>query len=332
MLTKRFIIFVEYKKLYFENKKVFEAIYFEPNKIFNEEGFLVACSLVMIFYEILYIIFPDKCHRYEASCNYEKKYTIFDESRNKRIFILFLLLIITYTLCGIFDTLYDFEIKKRLKMINDKWEIKPIKSIKINFNENEIDKIITKNNKNIFYEFNTNFFELERLPKFDYYNIYRNENGKICGKDSFGNILYFPEDIECPINDIIITNYNNTTNLEDYEKIFLGNNSTYLYYTNKKIQNKILIDINVRKTRDHEEINLNRATKEICYDLFYEKDDCKLKFFFEDSPFYISINNWTSEDFLKIGYDEDEDGYYSWKNIYLYPVTYLGINSTIIKK
>ena len=37
-------------------------------------------------------------------------------------------------------------------------------------------------------------------------NIYKNNNDKkkLCGKDSFGNNLYFPENEECPINDIFI--------------------------------------------------------------------------------------------------------------------------------
>lgn len=33
-------------------------------------------------------------------------------------------------------------------------------------------------------------------------NIYSNKNGKICGKDSFGNNLFFPLNEECPINHI----------------------------------------------------------------------------------------------------------------------------------
>ena len=43
-------------------------------------------------------------------------------------------------------------------------------------------------------------------------------------------ILYFPYDVECPINDIIIDN--NNVNYIDYKEIKLTNN-TLLYYTNK---------------------------------------------------------------------------------------------------
>ena len=59
-------------------------------------------------------------------------------------------------------------------------------------------------------------------------------------KDSYGNDLYFPQDVECPINKVFFS-YSGE-DLEDYTKIKLNNNF-YLYYTNKSITEKIIIDI-----------------------------------------------------------------------------------------
>ena len=46
--------------------------------------------------------------------------------------------------------------------------------------------------------------------EYNYYDISTNNNDnlKICGKDSQDNDLYFPKDVECPINDIFISKYN----------------------------------------------------------------------------------------------------------------------------
>ena len=33
------------------------------------------------------------------------------------------------------------------------------------------------------------------LSKITYLNIYQNPSGKICGKDSYGNDLFFPKDV-----------------------------------------------------------------------------------------------------------------------------------------
>jgi len=103
-------------------------------------------------------------------------------------------------------------------------------------------------------------------------NLYKNKNGKKCGKDSYGNYLYFPENIDCPINDILITN--SIINLTNYTKLYLGDNY-FLCYTNKNNEGEILIDLKASSSRG---VQLNlETTNEICKD--YDKSNLKDIFF-----------------------------------------------------
>ena len=68
------------------------------------------------------------------------------------------------------------------------------------------------------------------------------KDGKICGKDNYGNNLYFPNYEDCPINKIYFSDKNEY--LQGYKKINL-NNGRYLYYTNESVEDKIIIDIRI---------------------------------------------------------------------------------------
>jgi len=141
------------------------------------------------------------------------------------------------------------------------WNVKPIKSIELSPTEDyEFAKIKTKKKEYKFYKWRDNYFKIEKLKKFNYVNIYKNDNGKICGKDNYGNDLYFPNDIECPINDIIIDNSNK--NYIDYKEIKLTSN-TSLYYTNKKISNKIIIDL--KANPEYYNLNFKFKKKQMNY-------------------------------------------------------------------
>jgi len=72
--------------------------------------------------------------------------------------------------------------------------------------------------------------------------------------------LYFPNDVECPINDIIINNSNK--NYIDYKEIKLTS-STSLYYTNKKISNKIIIDL--KANPEYYNLNFKFKKKQMNY-------------------------------------------------------------------
>ena len=72
--------------------------------------------------------------------------------------------------------------------------------------------------------------------------------------------MYFPNDVECPINDIIIDNSNK--NYIDYKEIKLAGSKS-LYYTNKKISNKIIIDL--KANPENYKLNLNlQKTNVLC--------------------------------------------------------------------
>ena len=63
----------------------------------------------------------------------------------------------------------------------------------------EFGRIKTKKRDYPFYNWRGKYFKIEKINNLNYLNIYTNENGKICGKDNYGNDLYFPNDVECPI-------------------------------------------------------------------------------------------------------------------------------------
>ena len=74
------------------------------------------------------------------------------------------------------------------------------------------------------------------------------DNYKKCGiLDTYGNIMHIPEEEECPINDIIIDLISKKDEYDSkgYQNIQLKNifENYTLYYTNKKIDNEIIIKI-----------------------------------------------------------------------------------------
>ena len=125
------------------------------------------------------------------------------------------------------------------------WELNPFKSIEVIQNEE------SKYN----FKWGNNIFKIEKFENFNYIDLYQNGDGKICGKDNYGNNLYFPENSECPINDIFISNSNQ--NLSGYKKFKL-NETSYLYYTNQYIEGKIMVDLRISQ---NSEIPLNPEGK-----------------------------------------------------------------------
>ena len=161
------------------------------------------------------------------------------------------------------------------------WEMNPLKSIIKNFGKH--------------YGFVRKKFSLDMVRDFNlsYLDLYTNKNGKICGKDSAGNNLYFPYDIECPINRIFISD--SYEDLPGYKNIQLNTNS-YLFYTNQFTEGKIVIDLKINS-----DANNFLASKEegSYFNLF-------------NIPFYEKIDS--------------ENDLVTSKNEYLYSINYLGIN------
>ena len=72
--------------------------------------------------------------------------------------------------------------------------------------------------------------------------------------------MYFPNDVECPINDIIIDNSNK--NYIDYKELKLPDSKS-LYYTNKKISNKIIFDL--KANPEYYNLNFKFKKKQMNY-------------------------------------------------------------------
>ena len=158
--------------------------------------------------------------------------------------------------------------------------------------------------------------KLERLTDYNYLIIYSSNNNKLCGKDNLGNNLYFPENIDCPINDIFISK--NNEYIRGYSRLTLDYNN-YLYYTNKATEGKILIDLrknyysevpirpggdsdlNYQSIPFYEELELNKINQNL-YSIYYlginsslvSKDKLEkiyfvfIKFYFSNSLFRLS--------------------------------------------
>ena len=219
-------------------------------------------------------------------------------------------LYITYFVLVIFDILNDKKISDNFDNLIYNWSKNPIKSINItkeDFN--------SRSNYGYDYDYNYNYdygynnynrrnnsyydrmanlvtlgndtLEFETMKGYDYMNIFTIKNGKICGKDSFGNNLYFPNYINCPINRIFISDKNE--NLTGYQKLKL-NNSKYLYYTNEFTGGYLFIDL---KTSHNKKIPLEPRHSEYLMNLpFYEEiyskfDGYNLNIF---SVKYLGIN------------------------------------------
>ena len=220
----RFDKFIKVKQFLLDNRDIYESDSYFPNKVFNIDSFPLALSTIIFIINILYIIYPNhelclKIPQFEFPFSYESSITI--------IITFFILSKITFE---IFDLVNDSKIIRTYNNLLYNWEISPIKSIEFSNIENEESDNIWKWDR----------IKIERLDNFNYINIYSSSNSKLCGKDNFGNNLYFPEDVDCPINEIFILPSNEY--LPSYTKLKL-NDSYYLYYTNQSTEGKILIDL-----------------------------------------------------------------------------------------
>ena len=224
----RFMKFIDIKNFLFDNKDIYKDDSYYPIEIFNIDSFPFALSLNLFLYYLLFILFPKKiaCFEVEKNICY-----IFKYSNKDYYYLLFMYLIqINYFIYHSLVILNDVKILNTYNNLNYNWNKEPIKSI----------NLIHQNNSNYDFIWKNNYFKLEKLDDFNYLDIYLNNNIKICGKDSYGNNLYFPEDVECPINNIFISELDE--DLMDYVKLQLIND-IYLYYTNKFIEGKIVVDL-----------------------------------------------------------------------------------------
>ena len=253
----------------------------------------------------------------------------------KYVFYVGFIILIIYIILFILELINDSKIKKIYNNMIYNWNSNPIKSIELIEDKNEyyeLAKIKTNKNNYSFYSWKNKYFRVEKLTDYDYNNIYINEKGKLCGKDSNGNNLYFPENINCPINEI----YFSISDLNDpYLKQLKIDDNYYLYFTNTNIEGKILVDIragsskglqlNLEKDNDICESflslnkNIFKNNKEKCSSFTNFTKDISLSH-------YKKIDTWQYKDFINKNELEGND------DIVLYSINYLGINSTLIDK
>lgn len=105
----------------------------------------------------------------------------------------------------------------------------------------------TKKDLNIFLN---KYFKIKLHTPYYYPNFvgyfHNKDSNKLCGKDSQGNLMYFPKDLDCPINEISIENDNSKCNssLNKY-KCQLLSNSKYLITSNSNINGEIITQLRI---------------------------------------------------------------------------------------
>ena len=236
----RFVKFIEVKNFFFDNENIYntkDEVYF-PNKVFNIDSFPLAVTINIFIFYFLYMRFAQKpsCYSCEESDCRDFDLDISNSKDYICIYLLTLLpLLITYLVLAVYDIYNDKQIFDIYDNIVYNWNMTPIKSIKI---YNSYYKSYYNIDDYDFY-WKGNYITIERFNDYNYLRNFSDKDGKICGKDNYGNDLYFPKWIDCPINDIYISSNNIT--LPGYTKTYL-NKGEYLYYTNKAIDGKIIID------------------------------------------------------------------------------------------
>ena len=179
------------------------------------------------------------------------------------------------------------------------------KNVKKNGDIYEIEYLTKWKNK-IFY-----VTRMNKKITYPYLLSYYDKNDrKICGKDSVGNYIYFPENEHCPINYIEFTSneYPSLPNYEEYKWTTKSiDSNTYMHYTNDYIEGQILVHIRMSTFKPMSDTN---SYNDICY-LQYGINNCKID------------NNYHGYD-DKYGYQEVD--YDSFTQLYLYTRTYSGIN------
>ena len=110
--------------------------------------------------------------------------------------------------------------------------------------------------KNITKIYSTQFFQkIDNKSFIEYAKDYSVPNGENC-KDNYkkcgllnieGRVLCLPNDEDCPLNDFVISDSNKDSDYPDYKKktVSYGSPATdkYFYYTNKKTDNPIIVDL-----------------------------------------------------------------------------------------
>ena len=325
LLSIRYHKYRKIKKYFIQLNESENYESYSPLIAFNLDTIPTSISIIIFIYCILYLIIPKKwkCKKPEETINYNRG-NDFINNWKKKLFAFLLPLFLIFCFMVLFDFLNDSLIKENYKVISYIW------------NQNSVKSMIAGNSfslldwKDIYIKYS--------LYEYDYFDISKkSDNSKICGKDSQGNDLYFPKDVECPINDIFVSKVD--SNDPDYTKVQLNNEGEYLYYTNKKTTGKILIAL---ISTFSDSLKITDVINEDEYKKISENKNIKEKIDrFNNIFFYEKIDRWyrTFENVPIYEYDDDDSysreiiGYESKTYLYkLYAIHYLGVNNKLIGK
>lgn len=340
----RYIKFIQIKNFYKKHKEIFKNVLYCPKNFFNIDSILPSMCISLIIFIIMYIILPNKCHLFckdiERLPNY--KYPLDNDdgediNRKNRIYLLFFPINLIFIVVFFLEIANDTKIKNKYKILNNglmhNWNSNPIKSISLDSKKNyKLGHLLYKSNdkdKN-FYFWKGISFLVEKMGSVNLLTSYNSKNGKICGKDNQNNNLYFPENEECPINDIYISQENKE--IGGYTKLNLGPNNGFLYYTNKNTEGKILIDIKIGCNKGFQP-NLEESN-ELCGYLREKSEieiteECNAYEKYNNIPFYKIID---FGDACQLSNNQDycntikSSKYYNYTKIELYSIYYNGIN------
>ena len=247
-------------------------------------------------------------------------------------FINGIILSLPLIICVILNCILLFDIKEyKDGVFNDfykNWEQNPIYSIEITENGEKLSLGKSQKNQDLFIWKGKSFY-VKRYES-DYFKSFKREidnvykmNLKLCGIDSNGNHLYFEN---CPINYIEFSSKSNPYISKEQFNVqtIKIDDSTYLHYSNKFINGKILIDLHIS---DHYGPCSYRNKKDIC--AFYNncKDKCNSKENMIDMS-YFNLDNDNFMNFVKYNnLDTNVGGFDNLELIYLYGRTYISSNN-----
>ena len=289
---------------------------------------------------------------YKQNCYYKVKtrkysklfYHTFDHLQNNFSLIFAAFIFMITFLCYLSISIMFLKKKifddNNIKDLSFNWKSNPIQEINILDNSNTEKSNSIGNFKGIFNQINEQEIYIWEGKKFyfkyydkQYKDLFNNKNTKVCGIDHLNNKLYFPNNINCPINYIEITKnpIPSITNLS-FKTLQISNNK-YLHYTNEYIEGRILIDLKIASKngfceyKDNDNVFSDYLRD---YNIEYENKGCKRQLY-DDS--YNVIDNMTLIDLLSQNNLNKAINYLYNNNsiIYLFSRTYIGYENPLKK-
>lgn len=178
------------------------------------------------------------------------------------------------------------------------WKTSPISSISLNNNYiNNYKASISEGGENYF----LNMLNIEHMDdSYDFKYLISadisDKNFHACGIDSYGNSLFLPLDIECPINEIEISRYPfPSKNDFSYKTINLYDN-IYLHYTNNNVFGYLINNFRINITKNERWENYIEFFNENKTQIFpIVLNSFVIKFIFENYEGYPEVYNHIEE-------------------------------------